>query len=135
MYVYVTPIWSNANRIHPSFCVSIQECISAMRGSETACFFTVSGDVAATPVRPSAAIASRALEEAFSTMYVPFGYSAVPILNAESAMLTFAPLAFHGRTADLQAPRCFTTIVPLAGTDPFTEASPFSICIGLPKML
>src|SRR4026207_801312 len=135
MYVNGIPICSNAKRTHPSFWVSSHECIKAIRGAEIECLFTVSGDVAATPVRPSAAIASRAFDDAFSTMYVPRGYSVVPILNEESATLTLAPLAFHGRTADRQSPRCFTTIVPVAGTDPRTEASPFSICIGLLKML
>src|SRR3982750_3635517 len=94
------------------------------------CLPTVMGAPAVDAHKPSAAIASRADVAAFSTMYVPAGYSTLPSLNDFSATLTFAPPTFHGRTADRQSPRCLTRSVPVAGTVPLTLASAVSSCIG-----
>ena len=103
-----------------------------MRGSETACRFTVGGWVTAVAPSPSVRSASRVRCDASATMKVPAANATPPAENAESATLTRPAATFQGRTAERQSPRCGTTSTcPVPAMVPVTVASAVSIVIGL----
>src|SRR5688500_20398609 len=98
MYVNGTPIFSKANRTHPSFCVSSHECINAIRGRDMARVAAVTRLPVSLPSRTLAITASRTTAQTYTTKKVPAGYRDPSTVNEAVATASIDELAFWGQS-------------------------------------